>query len=262
MRYLIIFINVFLILAGNAFAEKLPEKANEAVESVVPQALDVQDPNYNLEKEFESKVQAQFDSAQADSSASEPVAAAVSSAPAAQPLSANQAATETTARATADANAKLNESEIPVLSKATVAKSASSNPMTRLLFSVFILASVAIGLVFFSKWYSKKYKKTTDNNKIRILTQHYIGPKKSLAIVRVAGESILIGITDQNISMLKTLSLLDEELPEISNGQFSAALTQADNKTIQTTANAEADDFVMNSVKDKITLKVKNMRTF
>lgn len=51
-------------------------------------------------------------------------------------------------------------------------------------------------------------------NQIKVLTQFYLGPKKSLAIVRVAGESVLIGITDQNINMIKSLSLLDEDIPE------------------------------------------------
>ena len=99
-------------------------------------------------------------------------------------------------------NSKLSEDEIPVLG----------------------LFGLTLGM--FTKWWKKRTEKSMDTNKIRIMTQHFLGPRKSLAIVRVAGESILIGITDQNINMLKSLSLLDEDgLDEVSNtGSFEKAL--------------------------------------
>ena len=59
---------------------------------------------------------------------------------------------------------------------------------------------------------------------IKVLSQHYLGPKKSLVIVRVAGESILVGVTDSNISMIKSLALIDDEVPVETPKNFADAL--------------------------------------
>lgn len=50
-----------------------------------------------------------------------------------------------------------------------------------------------------------------NGTKIRILAQRFLDQKKSIAIIQVSGENLLVGITEQNISVLKTLSLLNEE---------------------------------------------------
>ncbi len=118
------------------------------------------------------------------------------------------------------------------------------------------------GLFYFSKWYAKRNKISGDNNKIRVLTQHFLGPRKSIAIIRVAGETMLIGVTDQNISMLKSLSLIDDEFPDTTPKNFQTALDGADEK-IAANANAyseNTDDFIVNNIKDKISEKIKSMR--
>ncbi len=94
---------------------------------------------------------------------------------------------------------------------------------------------------------------------LKILSQHYLGPKKSLAIVRVAGESILIGVTDQNISMIKALSLLDDELPNVLPKNFEDALTE---KTeMMSEAEAAEDDFTFAGLKTTVAQKLKSMRS-
>jgi flagellar protein FliO/FliZ len=161
------------------------------------------------------------------------------------------------------ANAK--ESEIPVLSKAVAKTKSEGSPYPRVLFSFLIIGIVAGGLVYFGRWYSKSTKKSADNNRIRVLNQHFFGPKKSLAIVRVAGETVLIGITDQNISLLKSLSLLDEELPEATPAHFATAMTTADraatsNVKAQATGDEGPDEFLIGNIRDKISAKLKGMR--
>jgi flagellar protein FliO/FliZ len=165
------------------------------------------------------------------------------------------------------------ESEIPVLAGATNKKAESVNPFTRMIVSLIVICVLGGGLVFFSRWYSSKHKKSADNNRIRILAQHHLGPRKSLAIIRVAGESILIGITDQNISMIKALSLIDDEVPEVVSQDFQKSLATADQNAVTpkatkvTSAGAtkapadDVDEFVMSNIKDKITSKLKSMRT-
>ena len=139
-----------------------------------------------------------------------------------------------------------------------------------MILSLFIIGVLTAGVTFFTKWWSKKHTKSIDNNKIRILTQHHLGPKKSLAIIQVAGESILIGITDQNINMIKTLSLLDEEIPMLSNTSFASSLNavvQKDDVLDKVTMNSaknqpmETEDFSLSKIKDIVSNRLKDMRT-
>lgn len=170
----------------------------------------------------------------------------------------------TTATAEQKAQAEsLKESEIPVLATAAEKKVANKNPYTRMIFSLAVIGLLAGGLIYFSKWYARNHKSSSENNKIRVLTQHHLGPRKTLAIVRVAGESMLIGITDHNISMLKSLSLIDDEFAEITNENFQTKLAQSDKKSEAanpTYSETGADEFIVNSIKDKISTKLKGMR--
>ena len=75
-------------------------------------------------------------------------------------------------------------------------------------------------MTMLSKWWSKKNTKSLGGTKIQVLSTHYLGPKKSLSIVQVAGESLLLGVTDQNINMIKTLSLIDDEVPATTPNNF------------------------------------------
>lgn len=72
---------------------------------------------------------------------------------------------------------------------------------------------VGFGSLFFilSYLWKRKFQTTVDHKKMRIITQFYLGSKKKLIILRVAGEYLLLGVTDHNISLIKTLSLLDED---------------------------------------------------
>lgn len=157
----------------------------------------------------------------------------------------------------ANAVDSLKESEIPVLTSVVAHKDSKSAGGTRVLISLVVVLLAGVGLIYFSKWYSKNYKKNTETHRIKVLTQHYLGPKKSLAIIRVAGESILIGVTDQNISLIKSLSYIDDEIPETTSASFKNSMIAAESHTAQ-----PEDDFVMGNIKDKISDKIKKMRTF
>ena len=49
-----------------------------------------------------------------------------------------------------------------------------------------------------------------------------------MAIIRVAGESILIGVTDSHISMIKSLSLIDDEVPSEVPQKFAEVMSSDD----------------------------------
>ncbi len=150
--------------------------------------------------------------------------------------------------------------------KKTEATEASSGR----LFLTFGIMAVILGLGYY---FAKKYGRPTNTaqTKIKILTQHYLGPKRSLAIVRVAGESILIGITDQNINMIKSLSLLDDEVPEnVTATSFQETFNEKKEMTmgqLSTGPNASRDtskegneEFSIRHIKDVVSLKLKGMR--
>jgi flagellar protein FliO/FliZ len=145
-------------------------------------------------------------------------------------------------------DAKIPESKIPVLTKQKEKAAATSSPYFRMFMSLFVIGGMALGLVFFTKWYGRRATGKTAQQKIQMLSQMHLGPRKSLAVVRISGESLLIGITDQNIRLIKTLSLLDDETPE-----FKDHLAEPTDS---------ADELDLSSIKDQITRKTSTMRPF
>jgi len=136
-----------------------------------------------------------------------------------------------------------------------------------------MLGSLAIVLVIFGggvlayrRWPGSK-KIAQRAKMIEILNQQYLGPKKSLAVIRVAGEAVLIGVTDTNITLLKTLSLLDDDVPsETQEARF--VLKSNDTQKFQNTLGKKVtaenksreDEFSMQGLKEIIGDRLKNMR--
>ncbi len=170
---------------------------------------------------------------------------------AAQATSARSIASE----ASSEAKAVLTEKEIPLNVDVNKKMADSTSNSTRLFLTVFIMLSVMGTTYYMVRKYKLSNNINKSNTKIKILSQHYLGPKKSLAIVRVAGESILIGVTDQNISMIKSLSLLDEELPQVLPKNFSETMTEQ-----EAVDNLEVDEFSFEGLKSTVTGKIKSMR--
>lgn len=161
-----------------------------------------------------------------------------------------------TAKPTTSVHPNAKESEIPVLTDVSEKKATVKSPFMRLFMSLGIIIVLALGLVQFSKWWQKRHGKTSDNTKIRVLTQHHLGPKKSLAIIRVAGETILLGVTDHNISMIKTLALLeDAEVPDLVPQSFAGELEKNGVK-----AEDDENDSVFAQIRDRISTRIKEMR--
>lgn len=181
------------------------------------------------------------------------------------------------------------ESEIPLNLEAK--KNASSEGGGfRILLTLSILGVVGTGAFIFLKKYAVP-KDKKHQTQIKVLQQHYLGPKKSLAIVRVAGESILIGVTDHNISMIKSLSLLDDEVPEEAPKSFGNVLgsfgknnaasfdeneeveeetprgskSYDKNKRAANERSKELDgdeEFAISGIKDIVSKRLKGMRSF
>lgn len=209
-----------------------------------------------------------------------PAASAVTAPSAAVEEAAAVAAAPEAIKPPAD-TARLAEDQIPLTINAEKKAAEGGSSATKALMSGLIIAA----LLGASYYYVRKYKVSNTINKsnmqIKVLTQHYLGPKKSLAIVRVAGESILIGVTDSNISMIKSLSLLDDEIPadvpesfsdslsEKSQGAAPAAASASGRSALSTRAGAGAaltdeldEEFSFAGVTDTVSKKIKSMRSF
>ncbi|OQW50221.1 MAG: hypothetical protein A4S09_00045 [Proteobacteria bacterium SG_bin7] len=190
----------------------------------------------------------------------------------------------------------IEESKIPVLSKGKAKFMKSEYPLKNLVVVVAAIAAFALLMFFVGKQWIKIGRKNIKANQIKVITQHYLAPRKSLAIIRVAGESILIGITDNAITPIKTLSLLDDELPEELPPSFSGSMRQveeaepkyslpeskADKMTFSsgsargvrayannsapvkrdtTAISNEDDEYSVKGIRDLVKSKLKDMRT-
>jgi flagellar protein FliO/FliZ len=166
---------------------------------------------------------------------------------------------------------ELKETEIPVTLEPTKKTAGSETPIFKFLMSFGIVGVLGCAAYFFLRKY-KFQNPRSQATQIKVLTQHYLGPKKSLAIVRVAGESVLIGITDHNISMIKSLALLDEDIPEEAPPKEFHSIFAKKTAPIAAAAAASAaasfsedpesrDDFSISGIKDIVSGKLKNMRS-
>ncbi|AFY02922.1 FliO/MopB family protein [Bdellovibrio bacteriovorus] len=175
-------------------------------------------------------------------------------------------------------NDNRKESEILLNLESNKKAASEGGGLFRILFTLSMLGVVGTGAFFFLRKY-KVPKAMKHQTQIKVLQQHYLGPKKSLAIVRVAGESILIGVTDHNISMIKSLSLLDDEVPEEAPQSFGKVLGQSNSKNVDfddTAAEEETppsrkrsakdldldEEFAISGIKDIVSKRLKGMRSF
>ena len=171
-------------------------------------------------------------------------------------------AQETAVPATAPVaeTAKLAEDQIPLSIETGKKTAETGSPVSKALMSGLIIM-ILVGTSFY---FVRKYRTSNTINKsnmqIKVLSQHYLGPKKSLAIIHVAGESMLVGITDTNISMIKSLSLIDDEVPANLPKTFTESLTKAE--SAKDNVHELDEEFSFSNVTDTVSKKIKSMRSF
>lgn len=125
----------------------------------------------------------------------------------------------------AAANAVTDESQIPLFEKKAEHK-AEDSVVTKIIFMVLGLIALGGYLIWFLKNKTKMVNGPESLMKIKMVTQFHIGPKKSLAVIRVAGESLLLAVTETQITLIKSLALLDEDLPEVTPTDFAQSLEE------------------------------------
>ena len=70
---------------------------------------------------------------------------------------------------------------------------------------VVVLVCIYLGVYFLKKLMGRRSAANGKNNLLEVLETTYVGPKKTVSLVRVAGRSVLIGVTDSQISILTEL---------------------------------------------------------
>lgn len=158
--------------------------------------------------------------------------------------------------------AKLTEEQIPLrINVSQKSSEESAKNSTRILLSGFIITMLLGAAYYLVRRYRLSNKINPSNMQIKVLSQHYLGPKKSLAIIRVSGESILIGVTDTNISMIKSLSLIDDEIPAEAPPQKFSETLQSNERKISASFDELEEEFSFSGVKDTVAKKLKSMRS-
>lgn len=128
----------------------------------------------------------------------------------------------------------------------------------------FILVAVLLtGGIFYVRRFAANKQSNATLMQIKVVAQHYLGPKKSVAVIRVAGESLLIGITDNQINLIKSLAVLDEDMTQTAapSGFPKLNTIEADDEAEQMNTAAE-EEFSFADLKSTVADKLKSVRGF
>jgi flagellar biosynthetic protein FliO len=101
---------------------------------------------------------------------------------------------------------------------------------------VVVIGCIYLAIYLMKRLMGPRYSGSRKARVLEILETAHIDPKKSLSLVRVADKSVLIGVTDNQISMLTeldsqiTLSLMKPVPGQEEEGGFAGILRSASNK--------------------------------
>lgn len=86
-----------------------------------------------------------------------------------------------------------------------------------------------IGLMLFIAWTIKKANFISGNDQMKVVSSMSLGQKEKIAIIEVEGEKLLVGITQQNINLLRRYEIKNKvETPvEQPEKQFKTKLAKA-----------------------------------
>ena len=79
---------------------------------------------------------------------------------------------------------------------------------------VIVIACIYFSMIFIRKGLGKKFSSNRESNILEVLETTYLSPKKTVSLLRVAGKSVLIGITETQISVLAELG--EEETAKLT----------------------------------------------
>lgn len=126
-------------------------------------------------------------------------------APAASEMSGSVEETPKTTIPPSVTNPKNTPEDKPLIADGTGSPDLYASFIKMILALGILLALLFAGLFVFKRFTGKKIGIGGQNPGIKVITSAYIGPKKSIVLVDIAGERIVVGITPNHISMLARL---------------------------------------------------------
>lgn len=88
----------------------------------------------------------------------------------------------------------------------------------KLVFPLFLIVVMLYGVLLFVKKYQFKGSKLSSEN-LRIITTLMLMPKKYLSVVKVNDKVLILGLSEQSITLLKEMNIEELNLPDDSNFQ-------------------------------------------
>lgn len=166
-----------------------------------------------------------------------------------------------------ETKATYNEAEIPLKfagDKGVVVDKDTSS--AKMLFGFLIVAGLLGAAVYFVRKYGNNKTANSSLMQIKVTAQHYLGPKKSIAVIRVAGESLLIGITDNQINLIKGLSIIDDDVATTGTAnnfpKLNSAEADAEDLETQIMGGGSDEEFSFADLKSTVAEKLKSVRGF
>jgi flagellar biogenesis protein FliO len=114
-----------------------------------------------------------------------------------------------------------SEAETPVFTKKELTPKTDHSLIWRLGASLAFIAVIGSLLIYASRKWARAKSKGGEKARIEVIHNFHMTPKRSLSLIRVAGEVMLIGCTDQSVNFLKSVSLIDDELEGILGKDFN-----------------------------------------
>ena len=105
---------------------------------------------------------------------------------------------------------------------------------------IYITGVIYAKLNVFGQSTMKKQYMGLNDSKVLILSSTPIGNNKSLLVVELAGKKMLIGVTNENISLIKDLS--ENSNPNLPLNEVKASVNDLDNGDIEIKSNAPSED--------------------
>jgi flagellar protein FliO/FliZ len=76
---------------------------------------------------------------------------------------------------------------------------------------IIVILVVYLGLYLLRRLMGRRYGQATGSDVLEVLQTAYIGPHKAVSLVKVANRSVLIGVTDHQVSVLTELDAAETQ---------------------------------------------------
>lgn len=137
----------------------------------------------------------------------------------------------------------------------------SSQLMWRYYLGLAIVGSIALAGFILVKKTRQLVPRKVAPYKMKVINHLSLGPKKNLTIIEVAGEHILLGVTDHQVSLIKSLSILEDDFNESSLKSFEQVSQSIDEKNSEDKfKDFTEEEFSISAVKSIVQKKMKDLR--